>query len=190
MTKVAIAGGRFNPPTRGHAALIQQLVVQAHHRGVQAEVFVVDGEKSSQDKMRNPLSTDQRLRILRGWFPTVRFDIVGSAYEIMEVLAVQNKQPVVWLAGSDRAGKYRGLLDREGHATAEIVEVDRRTGEAEGISATLARQAALRGDLGAFRTQLPLHLSDQQLEHIMRMINQAVQHDPTTATGSHILQSG
>lgn len=190
MTKVAIAGGRFNPPTRGHAVLIQQLVTQAQHRGVAAEVFVVDGEKSSQDKTRNPLTADQRLRILRQWFPTVRFDVVSSAHEIMDVLAVQDKQPLLWLAGSDRTRKYRSLLLHEGHTEAQVVEVDRSSGEADGVSATLARQAALRGDLQGFRQQLPLHVLDHQLEHIMSEIKQAVHHDHTSSTGPHILPSG
>jgi nicotinamide mononucleotide adenylyltransferase len=189
MRKVAIAGGRFNPPTRGHEALIQQLLDLAHAMGVPAEVFVVDGAQSSQDKLKNPLTVDQRLAILRQWFPAVRFDVVGGAYDIMEVLEVQNKQPVVWLAGSDRVRKYQSLLLREGHAESRVVEVNRSAGQAEGVSATQARHAARQDDLPGFRAMMPLHVSASQLEHIMGLIKQAEQHGHTGTTGPHRLLS-
>lgn len=173
MRKVAFAAGRFNPPTEGHGALIRKLKREAQQHGVAMEVFVVEGEKSSLDKTKNPLTADQRIAILRSWFPDVRFDVVGSAYEVLDVLAVQGKAPHVWLAGSDRARKYASLLVKEGHSEAQVVEVDRMAGEADGVSATLARKAALDDDFAGFQRMMPSHVSPSELEHIMGLIKQA-----------------
>lgn len=173
MRKVAFAAGRFNPPTKGHEVMIAKLEQEAQQHGVPMEVFVVEGEKSSLDKRKNPLTAEQRVAILRSWFPGVRFDIVGSAYEVLDVLAVQGKAPHVWLAGSDRARKYAGLLAREGFAEAQVVEVDRAAGEADGVSATRARNAALNSDLVEFQSMMPTHVAPSELEHIMELIKQA-----------------
>lgn len=173
MTDVAITAGRLNPPTRGHWVLIQQLKQSAAQLGVRAIVYVVDGDKSSQDRSKNPLTAEQRVAILKEWFPDVTFDIVGSAYEIMEVLEVQNLTPVVWIAGTDRVRNYGKLLAYEGHMECRVEEVDRSAGDADGVSATLARKAALEDNLPEFARLMPAHVGSVGLERIMGLIKQA-----------------
>ncbi len=174
MSNIVLGGGRCNPPTQGHWVLIRKLEELADQLGVRAEMFVIDGEQSGQDKQKNPLTPEQRVAILREWFPRVRFDIASSAYEMMEILEVQAKRPVVMVAGSDRAKKYRRLLDYAGFVSAQIMELDRESGEADGVSATKARAAAEAGDFEEFVRMMPSKVGFDSLRESYDLVRKAL----------------
>lgn len=169
--KVVFAAGRLNPPTKGHGVLIRKVKETAERLGARAILYIVDGEKSGKDKKKNPLTGEQRVEIARKLFPGVTIDVVGSAYEVLEVLDLQNLEPEVWVAGSDRAAKYRKLLASE-HLDCEVLEVDREAGDADGVSATAARTAALEGNMEAFAHHMPDTLTAQELADIAVMIRE------------------
>ena len=167
----AVVVGRLNPPTRGHGILIRQLKETAQRLGARPILYIVDGEKSSQDKVKNPLTGNQRLQLARKLFPGITVDVVASAYEALEVLDLQGFELKAWIAGSDRASNYRKLVASE-HLDCEVFEVDREAGEADGVSATAARQAACSGDMEAFAHHMP-DLQPDDLADIARMIREA-----------------
>jgi nicotinamide mononucleotide adenylyltransferase len=169
--KVVFAAGRLNPPTKGHDVLVRQVKEAAERIGARAMLYIVDGEKSGKDKSKNPLTGDQRVKLARRLFPGVTVDVVSSAYEVLEVLDLQGYQPKVWVAGTDRAANYRKLLASE-QLDCEVVEVDREAGEADGVSATLARKAALEGNMEEFARQMP-DLTPLELADIADMIREA-----------------
>lgn len=168
---VALMVGRLNPPTRGHGVLISKLKETASRLGARPILYIVDGEKSSKDKAKNPLTADQRLVVARKLFPGITVDVVSSAYEALEVLDLQGLTPKAWIAGSDRASNYRKLVASE-NLDCEVFEVDREAGEADGVSATAARQAALDGNMIEFAHHMP-DLSPDELADIARMIREA-----------------
>jgi len=170
---VAIGIGRMNPPTEGHAVMVKKLVSTAQKLGVRPIIYIVDGEKTGKDKSKNPLTARQRLSIARKLFPGVAFDVVSSAYEALEVLDLQGFKVKAWIAGSDRASNYRKLVASE-KLDCEVVEVDREAGEADGVSATAARKAALDGDMVEFAHHMPHTLSSTELADIATMIREAV----------------
>jgi nicotinamide mononucleotide adenylyltransferase len=167
----ALVVGRLNPPTRGHGVLIRQLKETAERLGARPILYIVDGEKSGKDKSKNPLSADQRLAIAKKLFPGVTVDVVSSAFEALEVLDVQGFKLKAWIAGSDRASNYRKLVASE-KLDCEVLEVDREAGEADGVSATAARQAALDGNMAEFAHHMP-DLSPTDLADIAQMIREA-----------------
>lgn len=167
----ALVVGRLNPPTRGHGVLVRKLKETAERLGARPILYIVDGEKSSKDKAKNPLSAGQRLAIARKLFPGVTVDIVSSAYEALEVLDLQGYKLKAWIAGSDRASNYRRLVASE-KLDCEVLEVDREAGEADGVSATAARQAALMGDMIEFAHHMP-DLDASDLADIAEMIREA-----------------
>lgn len=169
--KVVFAVGRLNPPTRGHDVMVQQVKDIAERLGARAMLFIVDGAKTGQDKGKNPLTGEQRVAIARRLFPGVTIDVVGSAYDALEVLDLQYLEPRVWVAGSDRAAKYRKLLSSE-DLDCEVFEVDRSAGDADGVSATAARQAVLDGDMDEFSHHMPSTLSPKELAEIADMIRE------------------
>lgn len=163
--------GRMNPPTRGHTVLVRKLKETALKLGARPILCLTDGEKSGKDKRKNPLSADQRLVIAKKLFPDVAVDVVSSAYEALEVLDLQGYKLVAWIAGSDRASNYRKLVASE-KLECEVVEVDREAGEADGVSATAARKAALEGNMEEFSHHMP-NLSPTDLADIAEMIREA-----------------
>ena len=173
MRNIAMGMGRFNPPTAGHYETIQQLVRIGRSEGIPVEVFVVDGEQSGKDVDKNPLNADQRVRILRQWFPSVRFEIASSALHALDILYVQNKAPAFLVAGSDRARKYKSLLGYAGFPQSQIVEADRSDGPAKGVSATLARSAARAGDFEEFSRLMPSHVDTQILRESYDLVRKA-----------------
>jgi nicotinic acid mononucleotide adenylyltransferase len=177
MSNIVLAFGRCNPPTGGHYVMIEQLEQVARELGIQAEMFIVDGESTGQDKQKNPLTPEQRVKILREWFPNVRFDICSSAYDVMEILEVQNKKPQVLIAGSDRAKKYRRLLDYAGFINAAIREIDRDSGNANGISATKVRQAIRDGNYELFLEMMPSNVGNQSKKDLYDLVRKAIVED-------------
>jgi len=168
---VALLVGRMNPPTRAHTLLVSKLKEAALRLGVRPILYLTDGEKSSKDKRKNPLSAEQRLVIARKLFPGVTIDVVASAYEALEVLELQGYKAKVWVAGSDRASNYRKLVSSE-QLECEVLEVDREAGDADGVSATAARKAALEGNMEEFARHMP-NLSPTDLADIAEMIREA-----------------
>lgn len=184
MQPAVITVGRMNPPTRGHAVLVKKVLDEAERLGARPILFIVDGEKSGKDKSKNPLTGSQREAYAKKLFPGIKVDIVSSAYQVLDVLDVQGLEPTVWVAGSDRAPNYRKMLSGA-KLLGEVVEVDREAGEADGVSATLARQAALAGDWDLFRSQMPTGAEADFLAGIMKDIREAthVGLDSTTEPG-------
>lgn len=175
MRYIVFGTGRCNPPTSGHFELIKRIKGLAEELNLPAEFHIVDGEQSSKDLVKNPLTPEQRIAFLRSYFPTVRFEISQSAYDSMEVLEVQNKAPAFMVAGSDRAKKYRRLLDYSGFSSAQIIEVDRTRGVAQGVSATAARAAAKAGDYEEFSRMMPSDFD--QTREVFNLVRKALLED-------------
>lgn len=190
MKPAVITVGRMNPPTRGHAVLVQRVLDIAKQTGATPILYIVDGEKSGKDKSRNPLTGQQREAYAKELFPGIKVDIVSSAYEAVEVLEVQGMVPAVWVAGSDRASNYRKLLS-SANLIGEVVEVDREAGEADGVSATAARAAAHAGNMAEFAAHMPTGMSVETLAEMMKMIREAGNDDSIgiTDTDKHSRRS-
>jgi citrate lyase synthetase len=172
MQPAVIAVGRMNPPTRGHAVLVKRVKEEAKRLNARPILFIVDGEKSGQDKAKNPLTGEQREAYAKRLFPGVQVDVVSSAYQVLDVLYVQGYEPAVWIAGSDRSRNYQRMLEGAS-LTGKVVEVDRDAGEADGVSATAAREAALAGDWEGFKALTPVGASDELIADMMKNIREA-----------------
>lgn len=173
MLPAVIAVGRFNPPTRGHGVLVKKVLEESKKTGAVPILFIVDGEQSGKDKTKNPLTGTQREMYAKKLFPGIKVDVVSSAYQVLEVLDVQGLEPIIWFAGTDRASNYRRMLAGEG-LQGQVVEVDREAGEADGVSATKARNAAVDGDVEEFTLQMPPDIEPVFLAEVMVQIREAI----------------
>lgn len=178
MNPAVIAVGRFNPPTLGHAVLVKKVLEEANRADAVPLLFIVDGAKSSLDKSKNPLTGIQREHYIRLLFPEIQVCIVASAFHAIETLQEQGLCPVVWIAGTDRASKYRKLLASV-ELTGQVIEVNREAGEAEGVTATAARKAALAGDLETFKSLMPTQVAEEILAEMMFVIREETNGNPT-----------
>ena len=171
MKPVVMVVGRMNPITDGHRVLVDFAETEARRIGGQVMVFIVDGVETSKDKAKNPLSGEARLAYFKELFPGVNVDLAASAWEALEIVDIQGLRPALWIAGSDRASKYQRLLDFYGLG-GKVFEVDREAGEADGVSATAARKAALEGNWEVFRSQMPKRAPDALLVDLMNRIQE------------------
>lgn len=179
MNNAIILLGRLNPFTRGHEFLVETLQQKAKELGYRPFVFVVEGAKTSKDKAKNPLTGEQRAKFIKSLFPEITVDIVGGAYDVLDILYVQGYNLKLWIAGSDRATKYQRLLDDEG-VDGCVLAVDRREGDVAHISATLAREAANKNLVREFLDMMPLRATEEKALEIMRII-QEVRNDDNSA---------
>ena len=119
VARAAVMLGRFQPPTRGHYKVIDSLkrfIRENKHLNLQEKpiVIVIEGKKTSEDKSRNPLTTDERISIMQasGKANGVLFLKAGSAFDAFEAVRRAGYEPVAVAAGSDRAKGYLQLLDK------------------------------------------------------------------------------
>jgi hypothetical protein len=119
LKRAAVVIGRFQPPTLGHYAVIDMVkkyVIDNQNLLLDAMpiVVIIAGKETSKDKVKNPLSGDERVRFMTGSGKAdgVKFLIAGSAYDAFEKVREEGYEPVAIAAGSDRASKYLEMLDK------------------------------------------------------------------------------
>jgi len=165
---IVIAPGRFNPPHRGHKLVIDKLVELGEKLEAQPVVLVIDSGKYGP---KNPLTGSVRKAYLEKMFPEMRFEVYKNPYEAVEQLSETEKLiPVGGVAGADRGNNYKGMVGRifgeqimnEYHSEVLYRDPDADSSDIRGISATKAREAAMEGDVAAFRAMTGLEDDDSR----------------------------
>jgi nicotinamide mononucleotide adenylyltransferase len=164
---IVIAPGRFNPPHRGHKLVIDKLVALGEELDAQPIVLIIDSGKYGP---KNPLTGVVRKQYLQKMFPEMRFEVYRNPYEAVENLAENEKLlPIGGVAGQDRGNNYKGMIGRifgkdvEDRYRSEVLHRDPDADtDIVGISATKAREAAMEGDVAAFRAMTGLNDEDSR----------------------------
>ena len=114
---VGIFAGRFQPFHNGHASIIEHLQ-KNHHLSY---VFVVSGEKSSKDTLRNPLPQNVRINLIENFTsnsnvcvlaansPYIPSLITNVYPEINKTIKEGNSKVVVY-SGDDRSTDYNRFV--------------------------------------------------------------------------------
>lgn len=158
----AFCFGRMNPPTLGHAQLIDTVAKSSH-----GDYFIFASQ--SQDPKKNPLDFGAKIAFLKEMFPKHANHIVdqsgiSTALHAASLLYDAGYRSVTFVAGSDRLATFQKLLtdyngvEGKGHGyykfkNIEFVSSGERDPDADGlagISASKARDAAKDGDIEAF----------------------------------------
>ena len=158
----AFCFGRMNPPTVGHAQLID--TVAKASRGGDYFVFV----SQTQDSKKNPLSYETKVKFIKALFPSQASHIVyapelKTIMQVAQWLYNAGYRAVTFAAGSDRLDSFKKLLtDYNGKEGGNVyykfdsinfVSSGDRDPDADGIagvSASSAREAASQGNFEAF----------------------------------------
>ena len=155
----AFCFGRMNPPTVGHAQLINTVAKSA--QGGDYFVFV----SQSHDAKKNPLDYATKVKFIKALFPQQASHVVYDP-EIKTIMQAANwlyskgYRSITFVAGSDRLAsfqelltKYNGQPDGYKFDSINFVSSGDRDPDADGIagvSASSAREAASNGDFEAF----------------------------------------
>ncbi len=178
---VVIAPGRFNPPHRGHKLIIDKLVALSEKLDAQPVVLIIDSGKYGP---KNPLSGEVRKEYLQKMFPEIRFEVFKNAFEAIVQLAEKNQLiPIGGVAGHDRGNAYKGMIgqifgdDVKKRYLSEVLyrDPDSDSTDVKGISATKARQAAMEGNVVAFRAMTGF--ADEEARTLMRLLVDGMETD-------------
>jgi cytidyltransferase-like protein len=154
--------GRFQPPTLGHATLINAAKKAWRENKYDAViVFIVEGKETSKDKKHNPLTGEQREYFLKHstYSKGLRFAVVGSAFDAFIKCRELGFEPMCVVGGKfvegekeeNRAEGYKKMLDKyfkdeDGEPIEHKAVVLERSQNGEGvqsISGTTVRAAVL-----------------------------------------------
>ena len=178
--KCVFAFGRMNPPTTGHAKLVEKVKEIAKQNGADHLIVL----SHSHDPKKNPLSPKEKLKYVKAFFPGVKFAVSSSEQpNFLAQAASLYKKGVTELhmvGGSDRTSEYERLLNRynnvkgpHGHfnfAKIEVHSAGERDPDAEGVegmSASKMREAAINNDFAKFRQGVPSNVSDKIAREMM-----------------------
>ena len=159
---LVFAFGRMNPPTLGHEKLVNKVDEIGRRNRASSKVFLTH----SQDKKKNPLTQNQKLRFAKSAFGA---DIEAApAKTLIDVLKELQKtySDIIMVAGSDRVRDFNTLLNKynmkEYHFDSiKVVSAGERDPDAEGasgMSASKMRQAAIDNKFSEFKKGLPSRL--------------------------------
>ena len=159
---VAFCFGRMNPPTIGHARLLNTTARAS--AGGNYYIFL----SHTQDSKKNPLDYNTKVDFVKSMYPQhaehVSYGGLRTIMEIMEFLYHQNYTDVTYVCGNDRLPAFKELLNKyngvEGGKTyykfnsINIVSSGPRDPDDDGVagaSASAARAAAEAGDKEEFK---------------------------------------
>jgi hypothetical protein len=162
--KAVIAFGRLNPPTIGHAKLVDAIKSQEgdHY------LFLSQTQKPKTD----PLSFAEKVAYAKKFFPGINIghQNVRTPVDALQMMQKLGYTDVVFLAGSDRVegfqklfDTYNGKADKSGNIpfnfnTINVISAGERDPDADdvsGMSASKMRAAAAAGDLNTFAQGVP-----------------------------------
>ena len=116
--RAAVMVGRLNPPSAGHYRVINAMKAfirdNAELKIDVPFVVIVAGEKSGEDKAKNPLTGEERAKFITasGNANGVKILVANSGFAAFEAVRKAGYEPIAIAAGSDRAEKYKEMLDK------------------------------------------------------------------------------
>lgn len=114
MKKAVYAVGRFQPPTIGHAAMMDSVTSLGQSQGAEAFVFVSSTQGTGKEKLKNPLTSTEKVVFLQKMFPSgITFvdtakcePRCGGPLAAYSYLLDNGYTDITLIAGSDRAAEF------------------------------------------------------------------------------------
>lgn len=161
---VTFTFGRFNPPTTGHAKLVDKL------RKIRTDDTLLFTSHSN-DKKKNPLTHKDKIKYLKKFFGK-KVGVVDSAartvFDICNFLHEKKYKEINMVVGSDRVKEFENLITkynnvkaRHGFYNFKVINVisagerDPDADDVSGMSASKMRQYAEDGDFDNFKEGVP-----------------------------------
>ena len=181
MKKIVFTFGRFNPPTIGHKLLADKVKKQAKKLGAESRVYA----SPSFDKKKNPLSFEQKLKVMRKVLRGTNLatdSSIRNPFHALKQLSDQGYTDVTMVVGSDRVAEFKRLISRYigkdfNFDKFQVVSAGERDPDAEGVSgmsASKMRAAAESGNFSAFRVGLPSTVSERDAKNIFSTVQKGM----------------
>jgi hypothetical protein len=174
-----LAFGRVNPPTIGHEKLVNKTKEVAQEVGGTHHVVL----SHSQDSAKNPLTSQQKLKHTKRFFPDTNLSISTKEHpNFLSHAAKLHKAGATHLhmvAGSDRIPeyektlhKYNGVKGPHGYFNFKKITMhsagarDPDAEGVEGMSASKMRGHASSGNFGEFKKGIPSHVPEKHAKEL------------------------
>jgi hypothetical protein len=146
-----IAVGRFQPPTIGHKAMIDEVIARAKKEGGDAFIFTTNTHGGK----RYPLNVEERLALLRTMFPdpAIQIESIQDAFKAAASIQKMGYTKLIWFAGEDRVKNYEKILGGLQDIRGSVVRLERDPDSndlATAISGTKMREWAASGNVKSF----------------------------------------
>jgi hypothetical protein len=186
--KMVLTFMRANPPTAGHAKVIERVAMIAKKVGSDFRIYL----SQSQDAKKNPLNYNQKIRYLRLAFPQYAKNIINDSeiktiFGALRQLADKGYDDITIVVGSDRVPEFQSAIkpylthsDPEKALRFKKLQVfsagDRDPDDegVAGISATKMRQFAADNDYDSFATGVPSGLSPRFSKEMFQDVRKAM----------------
>jgi cell division protein ZapA (FtsZ GTPase activity inhibitor) len=181
-----LAFGRMNPPTIGHSLVVDKVKDVAKTFGASHHIVL----SHSQDKSKNPLSAEQKVKHAKRFFPKTNITVATKEEpNFLTQAAKLHKQGVTHLhmvAGSDRTDEYYKLLHKYNgtHKGAlfnfrhiKVHSAGERDPDAEGttgMSASKMRSHASEGNFNKFKQGIPKHVKPEHAKELYNHVRQGM----------------
>lgn len=185
-----LAFGRMNPPTTGHAKLVDKVHAVAKEHKASHHVVL----SHSQDAKKNPLSQEDKVKHAKRFFPGTNVTSASKdAPTIFHHAAKLHKAGVKHLhvvGGADRVKefhdtlhKYNGHFDKHGngyHFKSITVHSagarDPKAKGTEGMSASKMREHAHSGNFKEFKKGVPSHVKPEHAKELYHDVRKGMGH--------------
>lgn len=151
-----ITFGRMNPPTIGHQKLMKKLVEVSKKEDGVPMLFL----SHTQDKKKNPLSYQDKLKFVRSNTPQglrVMKSLAKTVYDVIDVLVRQGYKDIIFVCGSDRVKQFSQLekyTEQFGLSSFKVLSSGERDADSDNlensISASKMREYAKNEDYESF----------------------------------------
>jgi len=175
---VVFSFGRMNPPTIGHAALVEKVKDVAKENKADHSIVL----SHSQDPEKNPLSPEQKLKHAQRFFPGTNISIADNDapnfLKQAERLFQKGHDHLIMVVGSDRVEEFKKQLENyngtgEGKLfnfkKIDVISAGERDPDAEGVvgmSASKMREHAIKGRKKEFAGGIPQHVKPEHAEEL------------------------
>jgi hypothetical protein len=178
---IVFAYGRMNPPTIGHGQLVKTVMDMAAKEGGDHLIII----SHTQDKKKNPLPQEVKLKFARKFWPQANFAGSDSTRPtiIQFLKSFSGKyDKVIMVAGSDRVPEYRTLIDKYNGTEftfkiVDVVSAGERDPDADGttgISASKMREFAVNSEFDSFKKGLPSKVSRADALELLMTVRQGL----------------
>jgi hypothetical protein len=172
------AFGRLNPPTTGHAVLVNKVQEVAKKHNASHHVVL----SGSQDNQKNPLTPAQKVKHAKRFFPGTNVSVATKEHpnflKQAEKLHKSGATHLHMVAGSDRVKEYHEILHKYNgtHKGAlfnfkhiKVHSAGERDPDAEGtsgMSASKLRSHASSGNYNEFKKGIPSHVHEKHVKEL------------------------
>ena len=158
---VVFSFGRMNPPTIGHAKLINKIIWVAKKEGGIPMVFA----SKTEDKIKNPVSFKTKIAVLKEEYGNIinTDRSINTPFTALDALNKKGYKKVIFVVGSDRVKEFQRNMskyvdsDLDNIQDFSVVSAGDRDPDAEGVagmSGSKMREFVIKGQFGKFKEGL------------------------------------